>query len=311
MSGFSLHVFLPAGDPEGLRIVSRSHWTGAALMAPRDVLLESLERQELGRAGVYLLLGVDEESPSGTRVYVGEGDPVRERLKGQDFAKEFWNHAIVFTKSDGGLNKAHIRYLEARLIGLAATAGRAQLENRTRPSPRIGTEAEEADLERFLEDMLVILRLLGVTVFDASPDVDDAEESDEVFELAIAEVWGRGRPTRDGFLVRAGSKARRTDNAAITAGQRRRRAQLQDDGVLEDDGSHLVFRTDHELSSSSMAASVLFGGPASGPQSWRRVADGRSLKEIEELRLEEIQAQQPEGQPEASDAAERAADAVD
>jgi len=35
---FTLHIFVADGDPDGLRIVERSNWTGKALVFPRALL---------------------------------------------------------------------------------------------------------------------------------------------------------------------------------------------------------------------------------------------------------------------------------
>ena len=36
--------------------------------------------------------------------------------------KDFWTHAAVFTSKDQNLNKAHVQYLEARLVQQARDA---------------------------------------------------------------------------------------------------------------------------------------------------------------------------------------------
>lgn len=77
---FSVRIFLPGGEPEGLRIVEKSNWTGQGVVFPRALFAEVRQRQEVKRTGVYVLWG-----PSDTgdlpRIYVGEGDPVLPRLE--------------------------------------------------------------------------------------------------------------------------------------------------------------------------------------------------------------------------------------
>lgn len=41
--GFSVNVFLPAGDPEGLKVVEKSNWTGRGLVIPSTTTLAQLE----------------------------------------------------------------------------------------------------------------------------------------------------------------------------------------------------------------------------------------------------------------------------
>ena len=39
--GFSVSVYLPGGDPEGLKVVEKSNWTGRGLVIPRAMFGES------------------------------------------------------------------------------------------------------------------------------------------------------------------------------------------------------------------------------------------------------------------------------
>ncbi len=115
--GFSVRIFIPTGEPEGLRLVEKSNWTGQGLVFPRAQFAKARQRPELRRTGVYLLWGMGERQLP--RVYVGEGDGVLARLDSHAKAKDFWTHAAVFTSKDENLNKAHVQYLESRLVILA------------------------------------------------------------------------------------------------------------------------------------------------------------------------------------------------
>src|SRR5262245_49875438 len=97
-----------------------------ALVAPRTELEQLLARTECDRPGVYVLAGTDPET-NAPHAYVGEAEVVRERLK-QHRAKEFWIAAIVFVSKDETLTKAHVRFLESRIISEAEKIGRFTLE---------------------------------------------------------------------------------------------------------------------------------------------------------------------------------------
>ena len=94
MSSVTIKLFLPLGDAKSLRTAEISNWTGKAVAAPRTELDELLAREELDKAGVYLLTGSDPATNT-PRAYIGEAEVIRERLK-QHKAKEFWVSAIVF-----------------------------------------------------------------------------------------------------------------------------------------------------------------------------------------------------------------------
>lgn len=162
---FTIRIFVPDGDPEGIRIVDRMNWTGLGVAFPRSKLAEVNRRQELQRAGVYVLVGYggDEDLPT---VYIGQTDSVGNRLESHSLNKDFWDRAIAFVSSSGGLNRAHITWLEHELIKRASAAGRCVLENGTSPQEPTLTEAERADTAGFLREILQILPLLGVQVFE-------------------------------------------------------------------------------------------------------------------------------------------------
>src|SRR6266480_4784205 len=126
MTSATIKLFLPRGDAKSLRTAEISNWTGKAIAAPRTELDELLQREELDKAGVYILSGSDPISGS-PRAYIGEAEVIRERLK-QHKTEEFWVSAIVFVSKDENLTKAHVRYLESRLFVEAARIKRFTLE---------------------------------------------------------------------------------------------------------------------------------------------------------------------------------------
>lgn len=78
-AGFSVRIFIPSGEPAGLRIVEKSNWTLQGLVFPRSLVPEARQRPDLKRTGVYVLRGPS-QSGQLPRVYVGEGDGVLSRL---------------------------------------------------------------------------------------------------------------------------------------------------------------------------------------------------------------------------------------
>ena len=113
--GFSVRIFIPSGEPGGLRIVEKSNWTGQGLVFPRAQYAEARKRSEVSRTGVYVLWGPGETGQL-PRVYVGESDVVLPRLDQHAKQKDLWTHATVFTSKDQNLNKAHAQYLEGRTL---------------------------------------------------------------------------------------------------------------------------------------------------------------------------------------------------
>lgn len=276
MPGFSLRVFLPDGKPDGLRIVTRSHWTGVAAMVTRAEYLVVKDRAEFQATGVYVLVGPSEDDPSVREIYIGEGDVVHSRIAAHLGSLDFWTDVVVFTKSDGTLNKAHVRYLESELVSRARAAKRYRVRNGTNPAPPEPDEATKADLESFLADTLVIYRLLGIEAFD-EPTPGPAEPA-EVLSFSLGGATGTGQRLTDGFLVRAGARASKTEKAGFAAGYQSLRNSLLETGVLIDKDDAFEFTQDYLFNTPSAAGAVLYGGQVSGPQHWK-YPDGESLKD--------------------------------
>lgn len=278
----SIKLFLPRADPKGLRIAEIPfQWTGTALAAPRTEIDELLKRRECDRAGVYVLTGVDPETDR-PHAYIGEAEVIRERLK-QHKGREFWTSAIVFVSKDESLNKAHVRWLESRLIRKAADVGRFTLEQNQPGDPPL-SESECADMEVFLSRILQILPLLGCDL--VTPIADPPGRSNDTSELfcRVKGAEARGRRTPDGFVVFRNSTAVLEDRPSA---QRRHpfavtwRQKLIAEGVLVEKDGFLLFSKDAEFPSPSTAASVVHGGGANGLKEWR-TKEGTTLRELDE-----------------------------
>ena len=134
--GRSIRIFLVDGTPSGVRTAELGLSTIKALAVPRASLSTVTSRSELEKTGVYVLIGVDADSPGRKKIYIGEGDTIINRLSAHNKAedKDFWDECVLFVSKDQNLTKAHVRYLEGRLIKLAAESKRATLTNGTAPS---------------------------------------------------------------------------------------------------------------------------------------------------------------------------------
>ena len=284
----SIRIFLADGVPEGLRIVEKSNWTGRAVVASRAQIDRALGRDELAQPGVYVLTGASDDGAP--RLYVGEADALRERIRQHVAGKEFWTRLVAFSSSNEGLNKAHVRYLEARLVGLARDANQWELENGTQPAPPPLSEPDRADAEWFLDEMLVIFPLLGIDAFEAASSQartpgpgQEGASPDLILRERGADA--RGREVADGFVVLQGSRARTSETNSIHDYMRDLRKQLLERRVLVAEDDHLVFSQDFRFASPSTAAGVVVGGSANGRLAWKDER-GVTLKKLQEARTE-------------------------
>lgn len=199
------------------------------------------------------------------------------RLEQHAKNKDFWTHVLVFTSKDQNLNKAHVQHLEARLVALAAEAKRCELDNGNVPQRPALSEADVADAEGFLADMLLCLPVVGVTFFERSRA---AAEGRRALTLKARGIEARGYDGPGGFVVLAGSEAAKTETASIHGYLTALRATLLKNGILEDAGATYRVAQDYTFSSPSNASGVLLGRASNGRTAWKDDR-GRSLKEIQ------------------------------
>jgi hypothetical protein len=279
---FSLRIFVANGDPDGLRLVERSNWIGKAVVFPRALLPAIKKRDEFGQTGVYLLLGPREDG-EGEKLYIGEGDPVRDRLESHYAKKDFWTRAVFFVAGSGQLNKAHVQLLEVRLLQLAKAARRMTLDNGNQPTEPTLSEADRADMQVFLDNMLGMLPVLGIHAFEqASTNV--AVNKNALLTCKGKGVSATGYEATQGFVVKAGSQA--TGETVPSMQQHVRgmydlRQELINNGVLHADNGNYSFAQDYPFNSPSTAAAVVLGRSANGRVEWKD-EQGRALKELQE-----------------------------
>lgn len=164
-NAFTIRIFVPDGDPESIRIISRLNSTGLFFAFPRTKWEEVRGRKELGYAGVYILSGYASPEDDLPTLYVGQGDTVRNRVESHTKNKDFWDKAIVFV-TDNKLNSAHAKWLEYALVKRATEAHRSVLENGNNPSEPTISESEKADMEVFLREIVETLPLVGLRAFE-------------------------------------------------------------------------------------------------------------------------------------------------
>lgn len=299
MRPFSIRLFSPSGVPDGVLVASRDDWPGRAVIFPRALAGEVKGRKEYQQPGIYILV-------SAKRMYIGEGDPVGDRIDAHIKHKDFWRKGVFFTAEGGRLNKAHVQHLESRLIALAKHADRVPLDNANQPSVPALSEEDHAFTENFLHEVLLMLPLLGFWQFsvdeeyadDPKDDPDASSAADEAasisngkraalyssipkglqFKLSARNADATLEVTEGGVVIKAGSRvadpvADRFELDAPSYAAMRR--QLCESGVIAQTDSGLVFANDQFFSSGSAAAAVARGAISNAD--WWRGAQGKSL----------------------------------
>lgn len=144
--GKSISLFLIDGTTDGVVACELFNWTGKGYKIPRNRLKELSGRDDLRKAGVYFLIGRDENDTD--TVYIGEAEEVFKRLLQQQ-EKDFWAESLAFISKDENLNKAHIKYLEFTLYKKANETSRYKVINNNTPNCPSISEADQAVMTEF------------------------------------------------------------------------------------------------------------------------------------------------------------------
>lgn len=299
-TGRTVRLFLADGLPYGVVIADVGNWNGKALAAPRGRLPDLLRRPEASRTGVYILLGPNPDQVDGVLAYIGEADDIaaRMRIHLRSESKDFFDRVVFLVSSDEMLTKGHVRYLESRLIKLTQEAGSVALTNDTHPDFQRLPEADRADMDTFVDNAALVLPILGCDLFrrrqrpQAAPRAaraDGDEGTSPVFSFATAGASATGHETDEGFVVFAGSTARRAASSTFPAGYAALRDKLVANGQLVDSFSSdlLTFAADVTFSSPSAAASIVSARSASGPLEWKIQPQGLSYRDWRASRISE------------------------
>jgi len=279
--GRSVRLYLADGSATGILTAEIMNWTGHAVCAPRTRFEDAIKRDELKRTGVYILIGgpSNDDLPS---VYIGEGDDISVRLKthATDPTKDFWDKFIAFTSKDLNLTKAHVKYLEARLIEMVTAAKKCRVENKTAPNFDRLPEADISDMETYLDEIQLILPVVGINLF-RKPLGKNKEKPQQKRTTFTTRNPNKGIDARaceiDGvFVLLKGSLGSLNERVSFKGGRKVARDRAMTSKVIEPYGNQ-QFRVleDIEFSSPSAAAVFLYGTSRNGRTDWK--LDGENI----------------------------------
>ena len=304
--GKSIRIYLADGGVTGIRHGEIVNWTGQAIACPRTRFPELREWAEAKRPGIYFLFGQDDETGQDS-VYVGEAEIVFDRLCSHISGKDFWTELVAFTSKDDNLTKSHVRYLESRLVALANSAGRYEIENSASPQLPSLPRADRDAMEEFIGGIQTLLGVLGHRVLEPLIDhlpipvaVETAAEPQpeigpktgkpstpattpvpsQTFQLRVSNLTATAVRTDEGLVVLANSEAAATPQGSLSGGYRALRDRLISTGVLIENGAKLKFSRDQLFRSPSQAAAVVVGYSINGRDNWK-TPNGMSFTDFE------------------------------
>lgn len=284
--GKTIRLFLVNGDPSDFVIGEIFGWTGRIMSFPRSLLPKLLaERKEIGKTGVYFLIGQDADNE--TSVYIGKSENLDIRLcnHGSQNIKDFERIAFYHSK-DENITAGHAGYLENKLIKLAEKVGKVTTLNKNHGSEIRLPESDICFMENEIKQIVIIMSALGYDFLKedfSKPRVSDSTDS-PLEERTVFKLTRQDPPLEakafesDGqFIVMKGSHARHPDEAKPSRKKSylTRIEGMKNEGTLVNVGGSsrlLEFRADVAFSSPTLAAETICGTSVNGREEWK-VAD--------------------------------------
>lgn len=274
-------------------------------VANRDIRCEYVPRHKVSTfksdyVAVYLLIGSDEEQ--GDLIYVGETEEGSTRLLNHDKKKEFWDYAYFFFSNTHNLNKADVKFLEAKIYQAIKEAGRYKLENASIPKESHVHDIRQSELMDMFKTIEFILggafNLFPFKKVDLQLEVNETKEKinhlkkqldeleKETFYMTQKGADAKGYLLGEGkkFVVLKGSKTASIEKAAnsfkeISAATNLERLKKQ--GVLQEVDGYYQFNEAHIFNSPSGASDLIYLGATNGWKEWKN-KEGKSLEKLRE-----------------------------
>lgn len=292
--GRSLELFFIDGRPDGMLTAEVFNWTGHVLRIPRTQIKQGLDRPECKHTGVYVLLGqIDGEATA----YIGAAENMRVRLAQHVSGKDWWDEAILVSTTGDMLHKAHVKYLESRLVEIARSVGKMTLENSSTPPRSSLSEAALANMESFLDTLNMVFPAIRVDMFlekkrtisnNSKLTQDSSAYLD--FELKAPKhgIYASANLFDGEMIVKAGSKARLAWSGTTDAKTHYFKLfnELIQSGILREENEHSVFTSDYAFASPSAAASVINGRSSNGRREWKHQKTGLTFGQWETKQVE-------------------------
>lgn len=287
--GKKLTVYMIDGTAYGPRLSEIGNWVGKAIYSPRASVNKIMNRSEFDNPGIYCLKGDPTDDAFDEKVYIGEAENIRARLKQHlsDPNKDF-KELIFFVSKDELLTKTQIRYLESRLVQIALEAKTAQIDNGNSPSLPTLHEADISDMEYFLEQIKLILPVMGFKFLissTVSPNSElESKNKDEVHETYFIKTKtfkATMIETDQGYIVAKGSEAKKDLSPSCTDTYRNMRRKLIETKIMIDNRDKLIFAEDAVFNSPSAASNMVLGRNSNGFTEWV-TKKGETFKKVQE-----------------------------
>lgn len=288
MRPLTIQIYLPFGDPQGIRVAEITTRTVQIFDVPRSEISMFFDMPESNQVAVYYLFG-DEAEDRRTQCYIGQTSSVRQRFKEHLAQKAFWSRALIVVSRTNTKTDTHARYLEWRSIQQGNESGRYALENGNAGSRPHTPASLQAECEEIFDTIGTLLATLGFPLFQ--PLATAAPKSTDLMVHCQARgAEAKGVYGSDGLTVFKGSTCAPLPTEKATSHTLRlRRNRLVEDGTLAVVDGITEFTRDTLFKTPSGAAQVVLFRSANGWVEWKTQtgmtlaeATGRGVDTVED-----------------------------
>jgi len=277
----TIQIFLPSGDPSGIRIAEQTTSIIRLIEVPRSDMADFIKMPEAKQVGLYFLVSGDSKD----ELYIGQSGDVGTRLmQHHKDEKKDWERALVLVSLTNNLTQTHVLYLESLSIEKARLCERYELLNGNGGQKPHTPIPLKADCDEIHDIGGLLLATLGYPIFEPLTG-SASSNTEQVFACTRAKVNASGIYTNEGLVVLKGSSAPYISTRKTDARMVEKRDELVSKGILVKQGDNVIFTKDYLFKTPSGASCFLLLGSSNGWVDWK-TAQGVTLHEYQGRTLE-------------------------
>lgn len=271
----TIQIYLPNGDPTGIRIAELTTSIIRVIEIPRNLVSQFSKTDEANQVGFYFLFGGD----SHNEVYIGQSGNLGSRLtQHSKDDKRDWERALAVVSLTNNLTQTHVLYLESLSIERAKACDRYRVINGNggqRPHTPIPLRDDCDDIHEIAS---LLMATLGYPIFEKLVDESNEDER-EIFYCTRTGANAQAVYTNEGLVVLKGSTGLLNPNGKSRADLVNARDRLIESGVLAVEDEFTRFTKDWLFSTPSGASNAVVVMPSNGWREWK-TASGITLDEL-------------------------------
>lgn len=304
-SAKTIQIYLPKGNPRGLRLAEMTTRTVRLIEIPRIHIDDFFAMPDANQVGLYFLIG-ETESTEKPFLYVGQTGDLKRRLSQHD-DKDFWTRAFVMLSTNNSMTQTHALYMEHKAIATATEVGRYELKNGNNGNKPHTPDPLKADCEELFHTLDVLLSTLGQPVFESisiSPIINSqtkpvstpieatsqsktsslqtviSDNDPMLFHCKVKSANAQGYYDDDGFVILENSLVRKNPAPSLSKwALSTRQEMLKNNKLVEFNEESYKLVEDFLFKTPSGAAQIVTGRPTNGWVEWKNAA-GQTLSNI-------------------------------